>query len=903
MTGFQITRLRVEQLRRFREPLELADFSPGLNILAGPNEAGKSTLVRAIRAAFFERYGSSAVADLRPHGESGAAPQVELDFTFQGVPHHLVKRFLSRARCTLQAGSLQLDSGEAEDHLAQMFGFAFAGRGASKPEHWGIPGLLWVEQGTGQELDVSHARSHLQDALQGQAGEAAGALAATGGDDVLLQLRKQRDLLLTKGGKPRADYEAAAEQVQSHQARLAELDAEIRHYQSRVDQLAHLRRAQADEALAPPWVPMRADLAAAQQQRATLQQNEAALQQDRDRHQHLQAQCDLLAQKLQAFEREDAALAQRTAVLAKAAALAQEADAAVGHARAQVDAASTRLQAADRRRQAAEQQARRQRLLRDAALAQADAARCAAHLQRAEQAARALEDLRAQAAAQPAITRADVGRLVQLERAERDAALRRDAVATRLAFRLPEGVQLGLRSHGQSQPLQGQGERWLDAPAVVQLPDGGVLEITPGGKDVAELAQALSAAQSALQAALQTLGVADVAEAQTRLAQAEALQQQVELARKGLGTEAPEGLQPLQQALHAARARVSTAQEAVSRLQLADTDRDADAHAEPVAPAGAEAAAPPAQDEADAAHRAATQHLQAVQAAWTTALERAAMRQADAAAARREQEAVQAVVADPARAPRLQQTHVQWQAARSDLALLGERIAQHQQALQAARPDIVVQDITRLERSIAASLDQSQRRHNEILVLEGALQQAGAQGLEETRATVAGSLAQARRRHAELQRRAEALDLLCSKLEGKRAAALARLQDPLLRRLQHYLPLLMPGAVLHMDAQLAPSTLTRTSARGVPEAGELQSLSFGAREQLGLISRLAYADLLQEAGRPTLLILDDALVHSDTQRLAAMKRVLFDAAQRHQVLLFTCHPESWRDAGVAIRTL
>jgi hypothetical protein len=31
--------------------------------------------------------------------------------------------------------------------------------------------------------------------------------------------------------------------------------------------------------------------------------------------------------------------------------------------------------------------------------------------------------------------------------------------------------------------------------------------------------------------------------------------------------------------------------------------------------------------------------------------------------------------------------------------------------------------------------------------------------------------------------------------------------------------------------------------------------------------------------------------------------VLFDAAQRHQVLLFTCHPEDWRDMGVALRPL
>ena len=109
---------------------------------------------------------------------------------------------------------------------------------------------------------------------------------------------------------------------------------------------------------------------------------------------------------------------------------------------------------------------------------------------------------------------------------------------------------------------------------------------------------------------------------------------------------------------------------------------------------------------------------------------------------------------------------------------------------------------------------------------------------------------------------------------------------------------LFPDARLDVDEALTPGLLQR----GV-ESGDFEALSFGAREQLGLISRFAYADLLQEAGRPTLLILDDALVHSDAQRLAQMKRVIFDAAQRHQLLLFTCHPEDWRDLGVAQRSL
>ena len=72
---------------------------------------------------------------------------------------------------------------------------------------------------------------------------------------------------------------------------------------------------------------------------------------------------------------------------------------------------------------------------------------------------------------------------------------------------------------------------------------------------------------------------------------------------------------------------------------------------------------------------------------------------------------------------------------------------------------------------------------------------------------------------------------------------------------------------------------------------------------MALLSRMAYADLLRAAGRPTLLILDDALVHSDEARLGQMKRILYDAATRHQLLLFSCHPARWRDLGVAARTL
>ena len=71
-----------------------------------------------------------------------------------------------------------------------------------------------------------------------------------------------------------------------------------------------------------------------------------------------------------------------------------------------------------------------------------------------------------------------------------------------------------------------------------------------------------------------------------------------------------------------------------------------------------------------------------------------------------------------------------------------------------------------------------------------------------------------------------------------------------------------------------PGCITRVGTNGA-ETGEFEELSVGAREQMGVVARLAYADLLQEAGKPTLLILDDALVHTDKQRLDQMKCVLY----------------------------
>jgi hypothetical protein len=247
----KLLRIKVEQLRQFRQPFELSGLEPGLNLFTGPNEAGKSTVVRAIRAAFFERHRSSSVEDLLPWGEPSATPTVEIDFSIHDRVFSLKKSFLKKGRCELHKQDGDLDGEAAEQYLAELLGFEFPGRGSSKPEHWGIPGLLWIEQGTGQDIaeSVGNATDHLRKALDRSVSDVSSGV----GDEVINKVRKQRDALLTNNGRPRAAYAEAIDAHSTLLVSLEEMDRRIDQYQRQVDQLGNLLAEDAaDNALPTP---------------------------------------------------------------------------------------------------------------------------------------------------------------------------------------------------------------------------------------------------------------------------------------------------------------------------------------------------------------------------------------------------------------------------------------------------------------------------------------------------------------------------------------------------------------------------------------------------------------------------------------------------------------------------
>ena len=106
----------------------------------------------------------------------------------------------------------------------------------------------------------------------------------------------------------------------------------------------------------------------------------------------------------------------------------------------------------------------------------------------------------------------------------------------------------------------------------------------------------------------------------------------------------------------------------------------------------------------------------------------------------------------------------------------------------------------------------------------------------------------------------------------------------------------LAGPVTEMLKQLtggrygAVEFATDLTAGGVAAAGasrELEYLSVGTREQIATLVRLAIAAQLQTA-----LVLDDQLVHSDTERLQWFRdRLCASARERqHQIIVITCRP-------------
>ncbi len=868
--------LHLAEIKQFRRPVHLDDLTDGINLFVGPNESGKSTLVDAIRAAFFERYKSSSVDYLQPWGDSSGAPEVELAFDWQGERWVLNKRFLNRPRCDLKIGTEHFSDTDAEDKLAELFGYQFALKGASKAEHQGIPGLLWVQQGTIQEIrnPVGYAGDQLQSAL----GTSLGEVAASAGDALTDALEKERGQWLTRTGKPTGDYKEAIEGCETGRGKLVELDDLIVEYRVQVDELGRLRDERKTIDQAQPWRTERALAEEAQEHlkevdgwRNEQLQDQTTLK-DRERSQELRRQ------QIRGFEADAGQLAKREAAKAKAKDQVDERQARQPQVDARLAQANSAYTEAKTAATQARQQAERVRLQAEHDALTISLITTRKALKQARELQKKLIRLREQHLAS-AIDEKALGKLKSHHSKLGELAIRRESLATRVQFDLLSGKSLAIGN----ETVSGKGERLLLEVTELAIPKVGNLRLQPGGADIAALIRDQERAQAQHDGLLVQLGIATLAEGEQRVTTSKDLTNQIESETARLEGVAPEGVDTLAAQCELDDTRLNGLSGKLANLPNAVPDVANEATAE-------------------AALETAHTKLKAAEQAAADLKNDLAMAKQALATACEEWEQLNNELESPEHKTRIKTANDQLTNLNAEAASLQGAINARQQQIEAAQPEALQQDADRHTRSADAMERAAIERKQAIDRLESKLETLGAQGLGEKRDTLQQEVEASERRRDELGRRTAALDLLLSLLKDKRQALTRQLQAPLQKHLDRYLKLLFLHASLTVDENLMPRILTRQPTAGAKN-GEVENLSYGTREQMGLISRLAYADLLREAGKPTLIILDDALVHSDAGRLAQMKRILFDAANRHQVLLFSCHPDNWRDLGVAARDL
>jgi recombinational DNA repair ATPase RecF len=120
-----------------------------------------------------------------------------------------------------------------------------------------------------------------------------------------------------------------------------------------------------------------------------------------------------------------------------------------------------------------------------------------------------------------------------------------------------------------------------------------------------------------------------------------------------------------------------------------------------------------------------------------------------------------------------------------------------------------------------------------------------------------------------------------------------RLNAPVVRHLQPFLTDLFPNAIPEIGDGFAVTGLRRDGAVGE----RFEILSDGTQEQIAVLVRLALGSMICERGEPVPIILDDALVFSDDDRIERMFDALSRAGQRQQVIVLTCRMRTFATLG------
>ncbi|WP_406814593.1 AAA family ATPase [Mycobacterium sp. M23085] len=216
------------------------------------------------------------------------------------------------------------------------------------------------------------------------------------------------------------------------------------------------------------------------------------------------------------------------------------------------------------------------------------------------------------------------------------------------------------------------------------------------------------------------------------------------------------------------------------------------------------------------------------------------------------------------------------------------RVAELTEALAAAEPDAVATELADAQReadSLRERYEEAARALREITIELSVFGSEGRQGKLDTAKT---EREHAATEHSQVGRRARAAQLLRSVMTRHRDTTRRRYVEPYRAELQRLgRPVFGPSFEVDIDSDLCIRSRTLNGIT-VP----YESLSGGAKEQLGILARLAGAALVaKEDAVP--VVVDDALGFTDPDRLTKMGELFDTVGSQGQVIVLTCSPDRY----------
>lgn len=882
----KIRSIKLTNFRKFVGTVGVEGITDGVNLLVGQNEVGKSTLLEAINGVIFEKAKSQTghVRSFR-HFVNGTVPEVELAFDLEGTRWTILKRFAGPSGKAVLTNSdhRRFEDEAAELELQRLLEFS-SRRGGGEPGIWGT---LWVRQGSSfgdPKLDDAGRRT-LQGCIEAQVGVVTG---GERGKKIPVAVDHALGEILSARG-PRGKFKDAKDRLEQVGGRANQLEEKRREIFEYMDTLARQKRDRKE--LQVDWseeahrreldeARTRRTAAATKAAEIDAARNAAKLAEERAaRERKAVTERAKLAQELGPIENEIEGLTTEIG----------QAETYKNETRVSLDACERRLSELREDARVNGEQSRRLERIRSAAALYTEIAQHEATLAKAvnlQAEAGRLSELMGQiTATDEAVSRIEAA---DAELSGAKAAL--NAVATTVSLAIEPDALGRVRLDGLP----------LDAPTMslavvaktlIGVEGVGKIAVEPQIHERDAILERRRLAESELKAALEAAGAENLTAARYAVAQRRELERQLADVRREIAGLAPRdpstklaaGLDARQTRVRELGGRLKTELEVLGlsalptseeiAKEIVETHDRAEHLAADIGTAEAAVAGP-----------------KGVLAEATATLQELEQR---LAGRRGTLETKQAALA----AGRAEGSDEELSAHANELTRLATEQQTALTTLENNQGETVEAIDVRIKRLEAAGRNHQEAvagLNNEITRLTTLIEANEGAGVEEA---LEVAKAEQSRLEAAVKGYGEetaVLQLLQQTLHDAEREAKALYLAPVVSRVEPYLKMLLPGTGLVLDENLSISAIQRN---GTAEA--FDRLSDGTQEQLAVLTRLAFAELLLTQGRPATVILDDALAFSDDLRIERMFDILMRAGQNVQILVLTCRKRLFARLGAA----